>query len=278
MYKPMLCKLEEKPWNRQGWIWEPKLDGFRAIAVVNGGTRLFGRTGSEKTDSFPDLKIQTTKPAVLDGEVISGSFNDIQHRVNREFQIKQAVKDYPVKFSAFDILEVDGQSVRNQPLYLRKELLKAVLIQTARVAMTEYETDGITLFARMKENELEGVVGKATNSLYLQGKREWVKVKTWQNAVFAVVGYTLGTGWRESTFGALVLADADGKYVGSVGTGFDTSDIRGLYARLKTTHTLCPWKREPEKATWVKPFAVKIQFLEYTNDGALRFPSFKGVA
>ena len=74
---------------------------------------------------------------------------------------------------------------------------------------------------------------------------------------------------------ALVLMDAHQKYVGQVGTGMDANDIRGLMSMFVTAP--CPWAREPEAATWVKPFPVKVQYLEYTNDGILRFPSLKEV-
>lgn len=281
MIKPMLCKLgteeELKNLSNINWIFEPKLDGARIIAVVNSGAvRLFGRSGSEKTKLFPDLKIETHGDCILDGEVVSGnSFNDLQHRVNRQNGIAQAIQDYPARFSVFDILECQGVNVRNAVLAARKEFLRQMLTETDNVKMTSSARDGVALFELMKANSLEGVVGKSLTGLYHENSREWLKVKCWQEAAFVAVGYTAGTGWRTSTFGALVLADPQGNYVGSVGTGFNAEDIRNL-VKMFSAGT-CPFPREPEPAKWIKPFPVKIKFLEKTNQGQLRFPVFKGV-
>jgi bifunctional non-homologous end joining protein LigD len=280
--KPMLCKLstEQDLKNDPDWIFEPKYDGARIIAVVNPGqVRLFGRSGREKTQLFTELDLQIAKDTavVLDGEVLSGtSFNDIQHRINRTNGVSQAMADFPARFVAFDILEVNGASVRNFPLIQRKQLLSSLLVQTANVAVSQYVQDGKALFDLMKANNLEGVVGKNVQSAYRENDRNnWIKVKCWQEATFMVTGYTQGTGWRTSTFGAMVLADLKGSYVGSVGTGFDNDMIASLVKMFSPAP--CPWNREPEPAKWIKPFAVKIKFLEYTNDGQLRFPVFKGV-
>ena len=89
------------------------------------------------------------------------------------------------------------------------------------------------------------------------------------------VGYTAGTGWRTSTFGALVLSDAKGNYAGEVGTGFNDETISDLAKMFSPG--VCPFHHEPEPATWIKPFAIRVRYLEFTNDRVLRFPSFKGV-
>ena len=286
MIKPMLCRLgtEAELATLSGnpdWIFEPKLDGFRVIADIKpGDTHLWARSGSEKTHLFKDLKIQTVKdtPIVVDGEVLSGkSFQDLQSRVNRINGIAETAKEFPARYSVFDILEVNGISVRGFPLVKRKELLKSLLVPTENVSLTASATDGVSLFALMKQNQLEGVVGKNLKGTYQENSRaDWLKVKTWQEAMFVAVGYTAGTGWRASTFGALVLADTKGNYVGAVGTGFNDADIKSIYGLFRSTG-VCPFPRAPEPATWIKPFPVKVQYLEYTNDGILRFPSFKGV-
>jgi len=227
---------------------------------------------------FPDIKIHSNANAVLDGEIVSGnSFNDLQHRVNRQNGIAQSVKEFPAKYAVFDILEARDIDVRNQPLWRRKELLNLILVETDKVSIAPYVQDGVTLFDFMKEHQLEGVIGKPLNSQYIEGNRSnWLKVKTWQQGNFIVVGYTKGTGWRENLFGAMVLSDTAGNYVGSVGTGFDDQQIKELMGCFHPG--TCPWPRDPEPATWILPFPVKIQYLEYTNDGKLRFPSFKGLA
>lgn len=275
----MLCKTQDKAFNAPEYIWEEKFDGARILAVVRSGQiHLFGRSGAEKTNLFPDLRIEVAMDCILDGEVISGnSFNDMQHRINRQTGIGQAIKDFPAKFMVFDMLEAGDLNLRNLTLERRKIILQHILIPTDNVMINPWVDDGVKLFDEIKARKGEGVIGKIKTGLYRENARDWLKVKTWQEGVFYVRGYTRGTGWRQASFGALVLGDGMGKYVGEVGTGFDDDMIKSLMIRLRSSADVCPWSKEPEPANWVKPFAVKIQYLEYTNDGKLRFPSFKGV-
>jgi len=285
--RPMLCKLAQESELRGltdsgKYIFENKLDGTRMItAVKSGEVRMWARSGIERTNLFPDLKFACTKDCVLDGEVISGnSFNNIQHRANRVNGIEQAVKDYPAKYVVFDIISLEGNSLYNQPLMTRKAILTLVCLETDNVKPIQYVDDGVALFNAMKANQLEGVVGKTKTGLYYENKREWVKVKCWQDGQFAAVGYTQGTGWRASTFGALVLADANGFFVGEVGTGFTEVAIKSLFVMMSRNIQLVPpmpTLKVPEKVTWVKPFMVNVRYLEFTNDHLLRFPAFKGI-
>jgi bifunctional non-homologous end joining protein LigD len=164
----------------------------------------------------------------------------------------------------------------------RKGILTNVLVPTENVSATKWVDDGVALFELMKQNNLEGVVGKDKIGLYHENKREWKKVKCWQEGAFVAVGYTPGTGWRASTFGALVLADTNGNYVGEVGTGFTEGDIRKLFLSFKTYPGLQGmtgknWKMAPKQTTYIMSFPVKIKYLEFSNEGILRFPVFKGV-
>jgi ATP-dependent DNA ligase len=164
----------------------------------------------------------------------------------------------------------------------RKSILTNVLCPTENVSATKWVDDGVALFDLMKQNSLEGVVGKEKTGLYHENKREWKKVKCWQEGTFVAVGYTPGTGWRASTFGALVLADTNGNYVGEVGTGFTEGDIRKLFATFKTYPGLQGmggknWKMAPKQTTYIMSFPVKVKYLEFSNEGILRFPVFKGV-
>lgn len=279
MIKPMLCKLQDKPFNSQDYVWEQKWDGARVIAVVKSGNiRLFGRSGSEKTQLFTDLKIRTTFDCILDGEVVAGtSFNDMQHRIHRQSGISQAQKDYPAKFMVFDCLEIKGVDIRRSNLLKRKEALRIALVPTENVLLTPYDYDGLSLMDGIKSMGGEGVVGKNVAGIYRENARDWLKVKCWQEDIFYVRGFTQGTGWRASTFGSLVLGDGNGKFVGEVGTGFNEADTKSLFHFMMASPGTCPWSKEPVKATWTKPFTVKIKYLEYTNDGMLRFPVFKGI-
>lgn len=290
--KPMLAKDGGQAFNDPKILWEPKFDGARAIVFADGtikGYQLQARSGTDKTATFPEFEFDITKPAILDGEIVSAtgkSFQDgIQPRVNRDREISLAVKAMPAKLVVFDVLEVDGNSMEQAPLLARKVMLEQILRRTPTVELAPYFDDGVTLLAKSKALKAvgdgiyrqgeEGIVGKSKLGRYLRDKREWLKVKCWLDGVFMAVGYTAGTGWRASTFGALVLADTKGKYVGEVGTGFTMTTINELVKMFSPG--VCPFPREPEPATWIKPFAVKVRYLEMSNDGIMRFPSFKGI-
>lgn len=275
----MLCKLREKPFDDPKYIFESKIDGFRALAYVNNhDTMLFSRTGKNKTNSFPDIKPQITcSSAILDGEIISGiDFSETQRRVNRKLDIDENADKYPAVYWVFDIIEKDGINLEANSLMTRKEILNRVLVQTDKCREVPYYTSGITLFEQEKSLEGEGIVAKYKDGRYEEGKRStWFKIKTWQTDTFIAVGYTAGLGKNAGKFGALVLADSNGNYVGNVGTGWDYPMMAALQGMFSPS--TCPFPREPEAATWIKGFPVKIQYLEYTNDRILRFASFKGV-
>jgi bifunctional non-homologous end joining protein LigD len=290
--KPMLAKLspdDNAIFDDDRYLWEIKYDGNRCMALVlPDSTRIWARSGKEMTEKFPELVVQTRLPAILDGEIICRDeagkpvFNLIQHRTSRENHIKWAMEHYPVEYRVFDVLEVDGKDVKSLPFIKRRELLEKILVPAVNVGLEFAHEDGRTLFEQMKSQRWEGVIGKNKTGVYLPGAREWLKVKVGMDEIFHIVGYTLGTGWRLDTFGALVLAkleNTEWKYVGAVGTGFDMAQIRSLYDQLTQIPGPCLWTKEPEPAKWVMPIIkCQVHFAEYTNDERLRFPSFKGIA
>ncbi len=303
MIKPMLCTLRAEPFNSDDYLWEIKYDGIRGITtVVEGNYSIQSRSGKDKTAMFPELNLETRFPAVLDGELVcyNGNgkpvFRGIQRRANRVNDIPQMSRDYPATYEVFDILMVNELMLYHLPLKDRKEMLKQILVPSDNVRLAPYTEDGISLYAEAQVNadhyhktgeilgHKEGVVGKLKNGIYRPGSHDWTKIKTFKLGEFVICGYTQGTGWRTSTFGALVLgkiADNIGAipvHVGSVGTGFDRPEIEKLYRRMLTLEDSCPFDVVPEPATWVKPvIRVYIQYAEYTDDNKLRIPSYKGM-
>ncbi len=281
--------------NDPNMLWEIKYDGLRIISFGSGkNQRLQARSGTDKTVTLPEIQVETRLPAIVDGEVIGAHgerFQDsVQHRMNRVYNIEKARLQWPLKYVIFDVLEVKGMNIEDYPLRTRKEILSDLFIQTETTELASYTSDALALWQNVIDDGLEGMVGKQKQGKYRRNARDWLKVKTWKRnygkgstgETFLVVGYTKGTGWRASTFGAMILArledDGSSTYIGAVGTGteLDRQDIQALMSMF-TTVSSCPWSKEPEQATWVKPFAVYIQYLEYSNDGMMRFPSFKGV-
>lgn len=301
MIKPMLAEIAPEPFNDDKHIWEIKYDGVRMIAGCESGNySLQSRSGRDKTKLYPELNLETKLPAVLDGEVVCYNedgkpvFKGIQHRANRINNIDLNSQLHPTTYEVFDVLWADGQDLQRLPLTQRKEILEGLLIPTNNVRIAPFTEDGVSLFADMKKNSdhfsqtgvllghKEGIIGKRKTSAYRQDKRDWLKIKVLQIGEFVICGYTEGTGWRASTFGALVLGVNNGtglRCVGSVGTGFDENEISRICQKMASVGGgACPFGREPEKATWIKPvILVLVQYLEMTDDGRLRFPSYKGM-
>jgi bifunctional non-homologous end joining protein LigD len=291
-YKPMLATLDTVVPHGDDWLHEVKFDGYRAIAYVRGGEcKLVSRNDNDLTGRFPEvasaiLKAVKSPNAVVDGEVTRvdpdgrTSFSELQQGSG------------PLVYYAFDLLELDGEPLLDEPLHQRKESLRKLLDGRVRtVAYSEHFDDGDALFEVAKQQRFEGVISKRVDSTYKQGKRtrDWLKIKTENNEEFVVAGYTRGAGRRANTFGALVLAvnEADQlRYVGNVGTGFNDAEISKLLKLLRPLHrdtppfTVVPKMPRVRKGDvqWVEPRLVaQVRFGEWTHDGHLRHPAYLGI-
>jgi bifunctional non-homologous end joining protein LigD len=151
--------------------------------------------------------------------------------------------------------------------------------------------DGRALFEAISTQGMEGVLAKRCGSRYCEGKRtrDWLKIKSMGRQEFVVAGYTRGEGARSGTFGSLVLAVNEGgelRYDGNVGTGFDAKEIARLLALFKPLERADPPFRQVPKmprvrkgdVTWLEPRLVaEVAFSEWTHDGHVRQPSYKGL-
>lgn len=275
--KPMLCNLRVTKPADKDYIWEKKLDGFRAVAFVNadGSYRLQSRSLVDKTALFPELMFPTGASLILDGEITCSmdgkeSFTAVQHRVNNPKDVNENVALFPATFNAFDILLCGQMKPTNHwPILERKLLLSTLEFQPGNVRVNGWSHDGIDMLSKSREERWEGVVGKNINEPYEFGKRRWVKIKTWLQESFQVIGFTPGTGKREHMFGSLVLSNGT-----QVGSGFTNSELMDMLKML------CDRKlrdQPKEGVTMVRPFSVKVKFVEYTNIGQLRFPIYVGL-
>jgi bifunctional non-homologous end joining protein LigD len=296
-YEPMLATLadrEELP-TADGWLFEVKWDGYRAIAYVRGGetTRLDSRRGNDQTERFPAVAKEVaravkTPDCVLDGEVCA-----LDEEGRPSFSaMQQAKPGTPIVYEVFDLLELDGEPLVDLPLLERRERLDALLDRRNRtVRLSETFEDGGALYEAAREQRLEGIIAKRVDSPYRQGRRtrEWLKIKTHGRQELVIAGYTKGQGRRSGRFGSLVLGAWRGdelEYAGNVGTGFTDRDIDELLARLRPLEQKTPTFREVPKmpkvkksdVVWVKPELVaEVEFVEWTHDGRLRAPSFQGL-
>ncbi len=291
-YHPMLATAETDLPSGDGWVFEVKFDGYRALAYVrHGECRLVSRNDIDLTERFAEIAKQAvlaikSPSAVIDGEICrldpSGrsSFSELQQG------------NGPLVLYAFDLLELDGKPLLELPLSERKQQLRALLDEGNRsVRLSDDFEDGEALLAAAAERGLEGVVAKRAASRYAPGKRtrDWLKIKLVQEEEFVIAGYTRGTGHRADSFGALVLGETDAgrlRYVGNVGTGFGDAEIARLLALLKPLRRDSPPFAELPKlprtraadVQWVEPRLVaQVRFVEWTHDRRLRHPSYLGL-
>ncbi len=283
---PMHAESAEAPFNRAGWAWEPKLDGYRVLAFVGDkGVRLRSRRGLELAGSFPRLVgefgQQRVSGMILDGEIVGfdeagrPSFNALQSQIKAK--IERAV------FYAFDLLHFAGVDLRGEPYADRRRWLAQCLLPSRLVQLVHAQEDGVALYAAALASGFEGVIGKRKHSRYEAGRRSasWVKVKAVQSADFVVGGYTRGKGSR-TPLGALLLGyweDGRLRYAGHVGSGFDDEGLAKVAQALAPlARGTCPFAAQPpleRPTTWVEPERVaEVKFQEWTPDGHLRAPVF----
>jgi bifunctional non-homologous end joining protein LigD len=206
--------------------------------------------------------------------------------------MQQGKRGTPIVYYVFDLLEVEGEPMIELPMEERRERLEKLLDKRNRtVRFSEAFDDGAALLKAADKQGLEGIMAKRLGSKYLPGRRsrEWLKVKGHGRQEFVVAGYTRGKGRREGTLGSLVLATYKGGelvYAGNVGTGFNDREIDRLLKKLKALERDAPPFRSVPKmprvkkgdVVWVEPKLVaEVEFVEWTHDGHLRAPSYKGL-
>jgi bifunctional non-homologous end joining protein LigD len=202
-------------------------------------------------------------------------------------RVAEAARSIPVHYVVFDIL-YDGREVTSEPLEDRLGFLDATELPAHFVRSERVPTEGDKLFEAVRRERLEGIVGKRLGSVYRPGARspDWRKVAAVRRTRAVVGGFTPGEGGRSDSFGSLLLGlyDADGlRWIGSVGTGFDTETLRAIRKALdQMTIDACPFEPDadlPGQAVWVEPVLVaEIEFKEWTRAGRLRAPAFKGLS
>lgn len=287
--KPMLIGIEQPAFNDPDFIYELKLDGVRCIAYIDKDkVELRNKRNLKLTQKFPELKNiyqQAKKRCILDGELYvykdgKPDFFEIQKRTlsSDRFKIQLASKKYPATFTAFDVLYVDNKLLIDRPLIERKKILNKLISENDRFNISRYiETNGIELFNLTTKNDSEGIVAKRKDSKYFLDKRskDWIKCKNLIDEDYVIVGYII----KEKGMVSLVLAQYDNHdltYKGHVTLGVSLSYLNS-HSQKTTT---CPFSMIPkgnEDAIWIHPFLVgSVKFMEYTENGGLRQPVFKG--
>ncbi|MFL6164443.1 MAG: non-homologous end-joining DNA ligase [Jatrophihabitantaceae bacterium] len=302
---PMLATLGELPPIAQDerWAYEMKWDGMRAIVRLDQGRiTIFSRNDRDVTVSYPELLPLAedfgTEQAILDGEIVvfdplgRPSFRLLQDRmhIGSAAQARALTKTRPVVLLAFDLLHHDGGSLLALPYVERRARLERLeLTGPAWRTPAAFAGTGAEAVRTSKELGLEGVLAKRLDSPYRPGKRsrDWVKVKNISAQEVVIGGWIPGKGNRIDTIGALLLGlpGPDGlTYVGKVGTGFTRRMLDELSPRLarleQAGSPFVPAVPRPDSrdAHWVTPRLVgEVAFGEWTGDGRLRHPSWRGL-
>ncbi len=298
----MLGEARRRPFNRAGWIFELKLDGYRMLGGRSGDeVSLRTRNGHSAASTFPEVaQAVAALPFdhfVLDGEVVAHdedglpSFQRLQKRaqLRRGPDIEAGALRMPATFYAFDLLALEGFDLRQLPLVNRKAILRKMLPQAGLIRYVDhFEERGEDVYEHVLRLQLEGIVAKKADSTYRGGRsRNWLKVRSDRSDDFVVVGFTPPKRGRTG-FGALHLAAYEGgelRYAGRVGGGFSDSQLAEIADELTALD-------RPEPAfldapgtpgaggksgghRWVEPeLVVEVRYKERTEDGLLRQPVF----
>lgn len=305
---PMLAKAGPVPPAREdaSWAYEIKWDGVRAVCFSEPGRmRFVTRNGNDVTARYPELarmnRALSMHRVVLDGEVVAfddqgrPSFGALQGRMHlaKESAVRRLAKENPVTYMAFDLVWLDGVSLAGRPYLERREVLRALLADGERWQVPDHVVGGgAELLAATREQGLEGIVAKRVDSAYETGRRggAWRKIKNTNRQELVIGGWLPGEGRRQSRIGALLVGvreEDDGplRFAGRVGTGFTEAELDRLAGLLgPLVSDASPFDvvpravRIPREAVWVEPVLVaEVEFVEWTREGVLRAPSYKGL-
>jgi bifunctional non-homologous end joining protein LigD len=190
----------ELPADQEGWAFEPKWDGYRALAhSVGGGLALRSRNGVDMAGWFPELAglagALGDHAGVLDGEVVAvdddgrPSFGALQQRMAGRGGRRRGPA---VTYLVFDVLWLDGRLLTGLPYVERRRVLEGLEVAgPSWQTVASFTGTGTALLAATREQGLEGVVAKRLQSVYLPGRRtrNWLKTKHYQRETFLVGGF-----------------------------------------------------------------------------------------
>jgi len=279
-----------------GWAYEFKWDGVRALIDVNeGGVRVQSRAGNDITGGYPELVAQADgiEDALLDGEIVAfdegrPSFERLQQRmhVRGKADLARLVQDVPITYVVFDVLRRYGVDLTARPYTERRATLERFGAEHPDWTISPSFDDGPATLEVARAHGLEGVVAKRTASLYRPGVRsdDWRKLRLLRSGEFVVLGWEAAPE-HPATLSSLVLGittDDGLRYAGKVGSGLTGR----LAAKLRTMltereHPVVPGIPRGPRARlvhWVEPeVVVDVQFTMVTSDGVLRQPVFRGI-
>ena len=275
---PQLARPRKELPDGDGWAYEPKWDGFRAIAFVDGDeVELQSRNGKTLTRYFPE--VAASFPAgryVLDGEIVASSFDTLGQRIHpARSRIERLAAETPARFIAFDLLAREDDVLLELPYTERRAALEALTL--GDLELTPVVTTAGEAERWLREEE--GVIAKEAGAPYCPGERVgMVKIKRVRTIDAVVMGWRPGK--AENTVGALILGLYDGDDLRVVGhsSGFTAKQKRELVDELKPYETGERGSGEASRWTqgreleWValRPELVVEVTFDHVSDGRIR--------
>jgi bifunctional non-homologous end joining protein LigD len=297
---PMLATIVDKPFDEEGWLYEVKWDGYRTIIYLNKGeVEMRSRNNKSFNEKFYAVYDALKKwkiNVVADGEIVVlnekgiSNFGDLQNW--------RSEADGELILYLFDVLWLDGHNLMNLPLTDRKEILNAIIPSSKNIRLSEsFNTGATEFFEAAKKINLEGIVAKRADSIYMPERRskDWLKIKTGKRQEVIIGGFTNNEG-SDKPFSALLVGVNNNDrliYTGKIGTGFSIKQQKEMMQQFRPLITnKIPFDHEPDvnkpsrfrpdpphaTATWLKPKLVcEVSYAEITSDGVMRHPSFEGM-
>lgn len=294
---PMLAARADKPFDKEGWQYEVKWDGYRAVAFCKKNKAdLKSRNNTSFNEQFyPVHKAleQWNIHAVADGEVVVLDEGGISNF--GALQNWRSEADGELFFYVFDLLWLNGKDLMQLPLSERRTILKQIIPDNSIIRYSEnFEVSGIDLFETAKKLGLEGIMAKKSASVYSEGSRSrnWLKIKAGNREEMVIGGYTRNNDSSKAFSSLLLGVYEKGKliYTGKAGTGFSDRQQKEMLAQFKPFIIKTPpFAKQPDvnkpsrfrpkplnaTAVWMKPELVcEVSFTEMTADGIMRHPSF----
>ncbi|MXP41855.1 ATP-dependent DNA ligase [Altererythrobacter soli] len=282
--EPMMPTLADDAPCGDDWQHEIKYDGYRTeIAVSGGSARAFTRNGHDWTSKYRPLvgaaASLACSTALIDGEVI------VQDEAGRSdfHSLRAAIHQSPARlaFMAFDLLELDGRDLRRLPLEDRRSRLADLLGENRPGNCLQMSThivgSGEEFFAAADAHNLEGIVSKKLGSRYRSGRsKSWLKIKTFEQAEFVVLGVHREPG--KPTV-ALLAREQDGqlRYAGNAAVTLAAAEREGFWRAVEALSAARPAIRMARsEAQWLEPrLRVTARYLR--NEETLRHATLTGI-
>ena len=298
---PMAAQAVKKLPEGDQWLYEAKLDGYRALLLKDGERiQVLSRNEKDLTGMYPTVAaaglMLRADQAVIDGEIVAlsedgrPSFQALQHRSSHP--------NHRIVFYAFDALHIDGQDLMAEPLTKRRARLPEVIADDATIRLSQELPGSVSdIVQALRAAGVEGVVAKRKQSAYRPGERsdDWVKLKLERQQEFVIGGYRSD---GETSFDALLVGYYDGDellFAGKVRAGFTQYVRRDVLGKLKPLRiSECPFANLPDpdvsrwgagvtaeqmrEMRWTRPELVaQIRFVEWTAENRLRHAAFLGL-